>query len=46
VTDPLQEDEIVEVDPKRKVKFLNVQVKGSIDDYEVSLGKKKARGGA
>jgi hypothetical protein len=40
VTDPLQEDEIVEVDPKRKVKFLNVQVKGSIDDYEVSLGRK------
>nr|WP_247672680.1 AsmA-like C-terminal region-containing protein [Aquimarina sp. MMG016] len=36
-----QEDEIVEVDPNKKVKYLNLKIKGSIDDYKVSLGKKK-----
>ena len=42
VSDPMKEDEIVEVDPKRKTKFLSVQIVGNIEDYEVSLGKKKA----
>ncbi|MEB3345147.1 AsmA-like C-terminal region-containing protein [Aquimarina gracilis] len=36
-----QEDEIVEVDPNEKIKYLNLKIKGSIDDYKVSLGKKK-----
>ncbi|WP_103071826.1 AsmA-like C-terminal region-containing protein [Aquimarina sediminis] len=36
-----QEDEIVEIDPNKKVKYLNLKVRGSIDDYKVSLGKKK-----
>lgn len=43
VTDATQEDEIVEVDPNRKVKFLNLKIKGTIDDYKISLGKKKDR---
>ena len=43
VVDQQQEDEIVEVDPNKKVKYLNLKIKGSIDDYKVSLGKKKAR---
>ncbi|MDC7998046.1 AsmA family protein [Gilvibacter sediminis] len=41
-SDPAKEDEIVEVDPKRKTKFLSVQIVGNIEQYEVSLGKKKA----
>ncbi|WP_339140343.1 AsmA family protein [Croceitalea sp. MTPC5] len=36
-----QEDEIVEVDTSRKIKYLNLKIKGNIDDYKVSLGKKK-----
>ena len=36
-----QVDEIVEVDANRKTKFLNLKIKGTIDDYKVSLGKKK-----
>ncbi len=36
-----QEDEIVEVDPNKKIKYLNLKIKGSIDDYKISLGKKK-----
>lgn len=36
-----QEDEILEIDPSKKIKYLNVKVKGNIDDYKISLGKKK-----
>ncbi len=36
-----QEDEIVEIDPNKKIKYLNLKIKGNIDDYKVSLGKKK-----
>ena len=38
-----QEDEIIHVDPKRKTRYLNVKVKGTVDDYKVSLGKKKRK---
>ncbi|MEM7186226.1 MAG: AsmA-like C-terminal region-containing protein [Bacteroidota bacterium] len=38
-----QEDEIIEVDPNKKIKYLNLKIKGRIDDYKVSLGKKKGR---
>lgn len=38
-----QEDEIVEVDPDKKIKYLNINIKGSTDDYKVSLGKKKEK---
>lgn len=36
-----QVDDIVEVDPNRKTKFLNLKIQGTIDDYKVSLRKKK-----
>jgi len=36
-----QKDEIIEGDPNKKIKYLNLKVKGTIDDYKVSLGKKK-----
>ena len=36
-----QEDKIVEVDTTKNIKYLNLKVKGNIDDYKVSLGKKK-----
>ena len=38
-----QEDEIVEVDTNKKMKYLNVNIKGNVDDYKISLGKKKGR---
>ena len=38
-----QEDEIVEVDPNKKIKYLNLKIKGNIDDYKISLGKKKEK---
>ncbi len=38
-----KEDEMVEVDPNKKVKYLNLKIKGSIDDYKVSLGKEKEK---
>ena len=38
-----QEDEIVEVDPNKKVKYLNLKIKGNIDDYKISLGKKRKK---
>ena len=41
ITASEQEDEIVEVDPNEKIKYLNLKIKGNIDDYKISLGKKK-----
>ncbi len=41
VLDQDKVDEIVEVDPNRKTKFLNLKVQGTIDDYKISLRKKK-----
>ncbi|MHA7059510.1 AsmA family protein [Aquimarina sp. M1] len=38
-----QEDEILEVDPNKKIKYLNLKIKGNVDDYKVSLGKKKEK---
>lgn len=39
--DPNAEDEIVEVDPNKKTKYLNINVTGNIDDYKVRLKKQK-----
>jgi hypothetical protein len=36
-----QEDEIIEVDPDERIRYLNLKIKGSIDDYKISLGKNK-----
>lgn len=41
--DENQEDEIVEVDPKKRIRYLNLKIKGTVDDYKVSLGKKKRK---
>lgn len=35
------EDEIVEVDPNKKVKYLNVKISGTMEDYKVGIGKAK-----
>ncbi|GAB1856725.1 hypothetical protein MHTCC0001_15610 [Flavobacteriaceae bacterium MHTCC 0001] len=43
ITNETQEDKIVEVDPNKKTKYLNLKIKGSIDDYKISLGKKKEK---
>ena len=40
-TNKSKPDEIEEVDPNTKIKYLNLQVQGTIDDYKISLGKKK-----
>lgn len=37
-----EEDEIVEIDTKKKVKYLNVRISGTLDDYQVGIGKKKS----
>lgn len=39
--DATTEDEIIEVDPNKKVRYLNVNIKGTLDDFDVRIGKKK-----
>lgn len=34
-------DEIIEVDPKRKVRYLNLNISGSLDDYNIKMKKAK-----
>ena len=41
VVDPEQVDKIVEADPNKKTKFLNLKIRGTLDDYKVSLGKQR-----
>jgi hypothetical protein len=43
VTNQEQEDKIIEVDTTKKIKYLNLNIKGSIDDYKISLRKKKEK---
>ena len=33
------EDEIIRADPNKKTRYLNLKIKGNIDDYKISLGK-------
>ncbi|MHA7863191.1 AsmA family protein [Flagellimonas marinaquae] len=35
------DDKIIEVDPTKKIRYLNLKIHGNIDDYKVSLGKNK-----
>lgn len=42
--DKNKEDEIVELDPKKKVRYLNLKITGNIDDYKILPGKKKDNG--
>jgi len=39
----VQEDEIIEVDPNKKVKYLNIKLHGNIDDFKVSMKKPKKK---
>lgn len=43
VVDPEQVDEIVQADTEGKTKFINLKIKGTIDDYKISLGKKRKK---
>ncbi|MCI5058421.1 MAG: AsmA-like C-terminal region-containing protein [Flavobacteriales bacterium] len=36
-------DEILEVDPSKKVRYLNLKIHGNIDDYKVTMGKKSKK---
>ena len=40
-SDKNKEDEIVEVDPNKKTKYLNINVTGTFDDYSVKAKKQK-----
>jgi hypothetical protein len=35
------DDEIIEVDPKKKTRYLNLKIHGNIDDYKIGVGKEK-----
>lgn len=37
------EDEIIEVDPNKKVKYLNLKLHGTVDDFKVSMKKAKKK---
>jgi hypothetical protein len=37
------DDEIIEVDPSKKIRYLNLKIKGTIDDYKIRLGKAKKK---
>ncbi len=37
----LEEDEIIEVDPNKKIKYLNLKLSGNIDDFKISMKKAK-----
>lgn len=37
----LEEEEIIELDSTKKVRYLNLKLYGNVDDYEISMEKKK-----
>ena len=37
------DDEIIEVDPNKKVRYLNLKIQGNMEDYKITLGKGKKR---
>lgn len=39
----VEEDEIIELDPTKKVKYLNLKLHGTVDDFKVSLKKAKKK---
>lgn len=41
--DENQEDEIVKKDPKRRTRYLNLKISGTLDDYKIRLGKDRKR---
>ncbi|MBW8242309.1 AsmA-like C-terminal region-containing protein [Muricauda oceani] len=36
------DDKIIEVDPNKKIRYLNLKIHGNINDYKISLGKDKS----
>ncbi|MDG1841759.1 MAG: AsmA-like C-terminal region-containing protein [Crocinitomicaceae bacterium] len=38
-----EEDQIIEIDPNKKTRFLNLKIFGNIDDYKITLRKKKRK---
>lgn len=39
--DPEQEDAIAAIDPNRKIRFINLRVSGTTDDFKIQLGNRK-----
>ena len=33
------DDKIIEVDPNKKTRYLNLKIKGNADDYKITIGK-------
>ena len=38
-TDTDDSDKIIEVDPNKKTRYLNLKIRGNMDDYKITLGK-------
>ncbi len=38
-----ENDEIIELDPNKKVRYLNLKIHGNVDDFKIGLGKEKNR---
>jgi len=39
------DDKIIEVDPNKKTRYLNLKIKGNMDDYKITMGKAKKQKG-
>ncbi len=39
-TEEVGDDKIIEKDPKSNTKYLNLRIKGTLDDYDIKMGKK------
>ncbi len=37
----VEDEEIIKLDPNKKLRYLNLKIHGNIDDYEISMGKEK-----
>ena len=37
------DDQIIQVDPSKKTRYLNLKIKGNMDNYKITLGKEKKR---
>jgi hypothetical protein len=37
------DDQIIEVDPEKKTRYLNLKIKGNMDDYKITMSKAKKR---
>ena len=35
------DDKIIELDPNKKVRYLNLRIRSNADDYKIGLGKAK-----